>query len=78
MERFTIEKNPDKMFHWDVTDNESGVICTFEHGKFSGKKVFNLSMIWKPKKRQRDIKKALKWASRPINKISIAKMRKVF
>ncbi|MDR2907945.1 MAG: hypothetical protein LBU91_08165 [Bacteroidales bacterium] len=37
--RFTVEKSPDKMSHWVCTDRKSGLICTFEHGKFSGKRV---------------------------------------
>ncbi len=34
MERFTIDKNPDKALHWDCTDHESGLIGTFEYQRF--------------------------------------------
>jgi len=40
MQRFTVEKHPDKPMHYICTDNESGIFCTFEHGNFCGKKVF--------------------------------------
>ena len=40
MERFTIEKSPDKVLQWICIDHESGLICTFEDGKFCDKKVF--------------------------------------
>ena len=40
MERFTIEKSPDKILHWVCTDHESGLICTFEDRKFFCKTVF--------------------------------------
>ena len=39
MERFTIEKHPDKVLHWICVDKENGISCEFEHGNFFGKKV---------------------------------------
>ena len=47
MERFIIEKHPEKALFWICTDQENGVACEFEHGKFFGKKVF-ISFAGKP------------------------------
>jgi hypothetical protein len=42
MERFIIQNSPKSDIHWGCFNQENGLACQFEHGKFNDTHIFAL------------------------------------